>query len=81
MTKRDFLSLLDCSPEELKAITRRGTELRGLTSQLNTLAASFAELNQYRPGFGPSSAVAAPSICLQLDRECVACLCWFKFQR
>jgi ornithine carbamoyltransferase len=44
MAKRDFLSLLDCSPEELKAITRRGTELRGLTSQLNTLAGKSAVL-------------------------------------
>ena len=38
MAKRDFLSLLDCSPEELKQITRRGTELRGLAEQPKTLA-------------------------------------------
>jgi ornithine carbamoyltransferase len=38
MAKRDFLSLLDCSPEELKSITRRGAELRGLTEQPKTLA-------------------------------------------
>ena len=28
MSKRDFLSLLDCTPEELKRIVGRGTELR-----------------------------------------------------
>ncbi|MEM8769995.1 MAG: ornithine carbamoyltransferase, partial [Pseudomonadota bacterium] len=39
---RDFLTLLDCSPEELKTITRRGTELRNLTSQPQSLAGKSA---------------------------------------
>ena len=44
MSKRDFLTLLDCSPEELKHIVRRGTELRGMTDQPRTLAGRTAVL-------------------------------------
>jgi ornithine carbamoyltransferase len=43
-SKRDFLSLLDCSPEELKEITRRGSELRKLSSQPQSLAGKSAVL-------------------------------------
>lgn len=43
-SKRDFLSLLDCSPEELKEITRRGTELRSASSQPQSLAGKSAVL-------------------------------------
>jgi ornithine carbamoyltransferase len=43
-SKRDFLSLLDCSPEELKEITRRGSELRSATSQPQSLAGKSAVL-------------------------------------
>lgn len=42
MAKRDFLTLLDCSPEELKSITRRGTELRNLDRQPQSLAGKSA---------------------------------------
>ncbi len=42
MAKRDFLTLLDCSPEELKSITRRGTELRNLDTQPQSLAGKSA---------------------------------------
>ncbi len=44
MAKRDFLTLLDCSPEELKSIVRRGTELRGMAEQPQTLAGRSAVL-------------------------------------
>jgi len=44
MTKRNFLSLLDCSPEELKQITRRGSELRALKDQPQSLAGKSAVL-------------------------------------
>jgi len=44
MAKRDFLTLLDCSPEELKSILRRGTELRGMAEQPKTLAGKSAVL-------------------------------------
>ena len=44
MAKRDFLSLLDCSPEELKQITRRGSELRSLADQPQSLAGKSAVL-------------------------------------
>ena len=40
--KRDFLTLLDCSHEELKAITRRGTELRDLAEQPQSLKGKSA---------------------------------------
>ena len=42
MAKRDFLTLLDFSPEELKAITRRGSELRALEHQPQSLAGKSA---------------------------------------
>jgi len=44
MAKRDFLSLLDFSPEELKQITRRGTELRTLDAQPQSLSGKSAVL-------------------------------------
>jgi ornithine carbamoyltransferase len=44
MAKRDFLTLLDCSPEELKSITRRGTELRSSSEQPRSLAGKSAVL-------------------------------------
>ncbi|MGE0624693.1 MAG: ornithine carbamoyltransferase [Pseudomonadales bacterium] len=44
MAKRDFITLLDCSPEELKSIVRRGTELRGMAQQPKTLAGKSAVL-------------------------------------
>lgn len=44
MTKRNFLSLLDCSPEELKQITRRGSELRALKDPPQSLAGKSAVL-------------------------------------
>ncbi len=40
--KRDFLTLLDCSLEELNAITRRGTELREMTEQPQSLKGKSA---------------------------------------
>jgi ornithine carbamoyltransferase len=42
MAKRDFLTLLDCSPEELKSITRRGSELRSLDQQPQSLTGKSA---------------------------------------
>ncbi len=44
MAKRDFLTLLDCSPEELRRIVRRGTELRGCSVQPRTLNGKSAVL-------------------------------------
>jgi len=44
LAKRDFLSLLDCSPEELKQLTRRGTELREMAVHPRTLAGRTAVL-------------------------------------
>ncbi len=43
-SKRDFLSLLDFSPEELKEITRRGSELRSADHQPQTLTGKSAVL-------------------------------------
>ena len=43
-SKRDFLTLLDCSPEELKQIVRRGSELRAATAQPQTLQGKSAIL-------------------------------------
>ncbi|MGD8415462.1 MAG: ornithine carbamoyltransferase [Pseudomonadales bacterium] len=44
MARRDFLTLLDCSPEELKSIIARGTELRGMTEQPRSLTGKSAVL-------------------------------------
>ena len=44
MAKRDFLSLLDCSPEELKQIVHRGMELGRLSHHPQTLKGRSAVL-------------------------------------
>ncbi|HEY5645465.1 MAG TPA: ornithine carbamoyltransferase, partial [Pseudomonadales bacterium] len=44
MAKRDFLTLLDCSPEELRTIVRRASALRGMAEQPQTLAGRSAVL-------------------------------------
>lgn len=41
-TKRDFLTLLDCTHEELNQITQRGTELRSLDEQPQSLKGKSA---------------------------------------
>ena len=67
MSARHFLSLMDCTPEELVSVIRRGVELKDLRNR----GVLFEPLKPTQPGLGPPSRIAkGRNASVQMARCC-----------